>query len=109
MSTDQTKKRFRDPRTPGDKCVNRHEGGILGVFCVGAIYEILKKKKVSWTTLDDCKKPVPKFEFAATRIGFLSGDKCRKRRVSVKKSCQSSQGCAERGNKRCIQRQIWEM
>jgi len=39
--------------------MNVHERGIFGIFYVGAIDEILKKKEVSWTTLDNCEKPVP--------------------------------------------------
>ena len=50
---------FRLPRTFGNQCMDVHERGVFRVFYVGAIDEILKKKKVSRTTLDDCEKPVP--------------------------------------------------
>jgi hypothetical protein len=38
--------------------MNVHERGIFRVFHVGAIDEILEKKEVSWTALDNCQKPV---------------------------------------------------
>jgi hypothetical protein len=80
-----------------------HERRVFRVFSIGTVYEILEEKKVPRTTLNNSEKPVPQFEFSAARIGFLSGDKCREGGIGVEKSRQGSQGCAERGNKRCVQ------
>ena len=76
---------------------------VFRVFGIGTIYEILEKKKIPWTTLNDSEKPIPEFEFSASGVGFLSGDKCREGGIGVEKGRQSSQRCAERGNKWCVQ------
>ena len=66
--------------------MDRHERRIFRVFGIGTIYEILEKKKIPRTTLNDGEKPVPEFEFSTTRVGFLSSDKCRKGGIGVEKS-----------------------
>lgn len=83
--------------------MDRHERRIFGVFGIGTVYEILEKKKIPRTTLNNGEKPVPEFEFTTAGIGFLSGDECREGGIGVEKSRQGGQGCAERGNEWCVQ------
>jgi hypothetical protein len=75
--------------------MDSHERRIFRVFGIGTIYEILEKKKIPRTTLNNREKPIPEFEFSTPGIGFLSGDECREGGIGVEKSRQGSQGCAE--------------
>lgn len=45
-------------RNLGNKCMDRHKRRVFGVFRIGTVYEILEKKKIPRTTLNNSEKPV---------------------------------------------------
>jgi len=54
-----TKRGFEGPHTLGNKCMDGHKRRVFRVFSIGTIYEILEKKKIPRTTLNNSEKPVP--------------------------------------------------